>query len=301
MNTKRKKYLAILLIICTVCIGAVFTTDASPKIRSKSITLNVEQATIGIGDIITLDGVMKPVNSTDSIKWSSSNKKVATVNKYGVVTAVGEGKATITAKTSSKKKAACKVTVKQQLSLEEVSALISKECLSEETVKKLIKENTLSEADVKKIVSENSGGNSGGNTGITDWADGTELKLYSNKDFPISQDGITVQKITVRKYHYNGELAGKLQKYKYIMEIEGTLADNIDLSKYWVFISFRFMNHYSSVSDSYLLGNDSDAVVNTSFQENGGKFTFTAEQYGIYADFDEYMIVDMSVEERYEN
>lgn len=97
-HEKCKKYLALLLIICTVCMGAVFNADASPKIKSKPITLNVEQATIGTGDIITPDGVMKPINSTDSIKWSSSSQKVATVNKYGVVTAVGGGKATVTAK-----------------------------------------------------------------------------------------------------------------------------------------------------------------------------------------------------------
>lgn len=285
--------MAIILIICAVCIGTAFNADASPKIRSKSITLNVERATIGIGDIITLNGVMKPVNSTDSIKWSSSNKKVATVNKYGVVTAIGEGSVAITAKTSSKKKATCNVTVKQQLSKEEVSALISKECLSEETVKKLIKENTLSEADVKKIVSENSGGN----TGNTDWVDGTELKLYSNKDFPISQNGITVEKMTVKKYHYNGEWDGILQKYKYIVEIEGTLADDLDLSKYLASIELRLMNHDSSSATFYLLKNESGNYINTSFQQNERNFTLTSEQYGIYADYDEYMITKISTEE----
>lgn len=40
--------------------------------------------------------------------WSSSNKKVATVDKNGVVTAVKKGTVTITAKTSGGKKATCK-------------------------------------------------------------------------------------------------------------------------------------------------------------------------------------------------
>jgi uncharacterized protein YjdB len=36
------------------------------------------------------------------VKWSSSDKKVATVSKKGVVTAKGEGTAIITAKSGSK-------------------------------------------------------------------------------------------------------------------------------------------------------------------------------------------------------
>ena len=220
---KTKKYLVMLLLICTVCASSAFSINASPKVRSKSIELNVQKATIGIGDIVTLDAIMKPINSTDTIKWSSSNKKVATVNKYGTVTAIGEGSATITAKTSSKKKKTCDVTVKKQLSEAEVSALITKQCLSEETIKRMIKENTLSEADVKKIVAENSSGETSGSD--TDWADGTELKMLSSQNLPYSENGITIEKIAVRKYHYNGERNGSPQKYKYTLEVEGSIPD----------------------------------------------------------------------------
>ncbi|MGN0488464.1 MAG: Ig-like domain-containing protein [Ruminococcus sp.] len=45
-------------------------------------------------------------------KWSSSDKKVAKVNKNGKVTALKKGKATITAKLGSGKKLKCKITVK---------------------------------------------------------------------------------------------------------------------------------------------------------------------------------------------
>ena len=46
------------------------------------------------------------------LKWTSSNKKVATVNKNGKVTAKKKGTATITVKTANGKKYSCKVTVK---------------------------------------------------------------------------------------------------------------------------------------------------------------------------------------------
>lgn len=56
---KTKKYLVMLLLICTVCASSAFSINASPKVRSKSIELNVQKATIGIGDIVTLDAIMK--------------------------------------------------------------------------------------------------------------------------------------------------------------------------------------------------------------------------------------------------
>lgn len=323
-----KRYLAVLLIIFALCASTVFSVAASPKVRSKSITLNVGSATIGIGDIVTLDAVMNPANSTDTIKWTSSNNKVATVNKYGVVTALKEGKATITAKTSSKKKAKCVVTVKNHLSKAEISALISKQCLSEETVKKLIKENVLSETDVKKIVDE-SIGESMGNTlseetvkklikenalsetdvkkivdesigegmGGTDWADGTELKLLSSQSLPVSgayekdkSIQVTVEKITVRKYHYDGEWDGQARKYKYIVEIQGSRTDNFDATKYGAYVQMGFMNNYS-MAGIYVcpLEDESDWNIDSSYQESEGRFVVTTEIYSLYANYDEYM------------
>jgi hypothetical protein len=54
---------------------------------------------------------LKLKNNTKKIKWSTSNKKVATVTSKGKVKAKKAGKATITAKVGSKKYT-CKVTVK---------------------------------------------------------------------------------------------------------------------------------------------------------------------------------------------
>lgn len=51
--------------------------------------------------------------SNKTVKWSTSNKKVATVNSKGKITAKGIGKATITAKVGGKKYT-CKITVVRQ-------------------------------------------------------------------------------------------------------------------------------------------------------------------------------------------
>ena len=81
-------------------------------IKSTKVKLDATKKTIKVGKTATLKAKMTPTNSTDTLKWTSSNKKVATVDKNGKVYAVKKGTATITVKTESGKKATCKVTVK---------------------------------------------------------------------------------------------------------------------------------------------------------------------------------------------
>jgi len=78
---------------------------------STAVTLNKTSATIKKGKTLKLKATLTPKNSTDTLKFTSSKKSVATVNSKGVVTAKKAGTATITVKTSSGKKATCKVTV----------------------------------------------------------------------------------------------------------------------------------------------------------------------------------------------
>lgn len=82
------------------------------KQAAKKITLNVKKKTLKKGKTFTLKATLKPSYSTDSIKWSSSDKKVATVTAKGVVKARKKGTAVIKAKTSSKKQVTCIIRVK---------------------------------------------------------------------------------------------------------------------------------------------------------------------------------------------
>ena len=76
------------------------------------VKLNKTKVTLAKGKTVTLKATVTPSSANEKLTWSSSNKKVATVSKKGKVKAIKKGTATITVKTSSGKKATCKVTVK---------------------------------------------------------------------------------------------------------------------------------------------------------------------------------------------
>lgn len=82
--------------------------------QATSITLNRTSVTTVEGRTFKLTAKVKPSNATyKSVKWTSSNEKVAIVDSRGQVTALSKGTVTITAaaKDNSSKKAACFVIV----------------------------------------------------------------------------------------------------------------------------------------------------------------------------------------------
>ena len=100
-----KKILAIMLTL-VLSISMIPTINVS---AAKKVKLNKTKATIYVGKTVTL----KLKNNKAKVKWSSSNKKIATVSKKGKVKGKRAGKATITAKVG-KKKYKCKITVKKE-------------------------------------------------------------------------------------------------------------------------------------------------------------------------------------------
>lgn len=91
--------------------------------EEAKFSLDVTEKTLYVKgkDTVTLKA---DTNLSDKITWSSSNKKVATVNSKGVVTAKAKGTAVITA-TCGEYKATCKVSVKTPtLKLAKTSASI---------------------------------------------------------------------------------------------------------------------------------------------------------------------------------
>ena len=90
-----------------------YTVTVTVRKAPTKVALKPNQATLEIGDTLQLKAVLPSKTASNKIAWASSNKRVATVSKKGLVTAVGAGTATITVKTFNGKKATCQVTVNE--------------------------------------------------------------------------------------------------------------------------------------------------------------------------------------------
>ncbi len=89
--------------------------DEKPEniVNVTGVSLNKEKETIEVGDKINLVATIKPNNATNkNVEWKSSDEKVATISKEGIITAITEGKTIITVTTEDGKYTAnCEITV----------------------------------------------------------------------------------------------------------------------------------------------------------------------------------------------
>ena len=91
-------------------------TGEAPVVDVTDITLSETEKELTEGETFTLTATVNPADATNpAIEWSSSDVAVATVDENGVVTAVSEGEATVTATSVADptKTASCKVVVKK--------------------------------------------------------------------------------------------------------------------------------------------------------------------------------------------
>ena len=90
------------VITCKTVSGG-FTASCTIRVTTKpeSIMLNYTERDIYSTKSVVLEAIVSPAGADDKgVKWSSSNKLVATVDQNGKVTGVGTGSATITATTN---------------------------------------------------------------------------------------------------------------------------------------------------------------------------------------------------------
>jgi hypothetical protein len=116
----------------TPTVTPTITPTATPKpVAVTKVAINKATMKIEIAQKIKLTATVSPINAAvKSVKWKSSNSKIAAVSSTGYVTGIGKGSATITVTTvSGNKTAICKVTVVQPVR----SVVLNKKSL---TVKK---------------------------------------------------------------------------------------------------------------------------------------------------------------------
>ena len=109
--TGKKAGTAVITITLASGVSAEVTVTVQKKAVATSKITNVEKSLkLNIGDKKTLQPMISPITTTDKVRYTSSNKKVATVTKGGVILAKKSGKTNITVK-AGKKKVTVKVTV----------------------------------------------------------------------------------------------------------------------------------------------------------------------------------------------
>ena len=128
------------------------TTTSTTTAKTTKITLSKTTAKLVQGKTITLKATVSP-NTSAKITWTSSNKKVVTVDGSGKVKAVGKGTANVTAKTSDGKSAVCTISVitQNEAYVEEVIRLVNSE-RTKRGISKLAVNSRLSVAAQKRAV-----------------------------------------------------------------------------------------------------------------------------------------------------
>jgi uncharacterized protein YjdB len=98
-------------------VSASYTVNKASKlvttVKVTSVSLNKTKLNITVGGNYTLLATVNPIKAKDkTVKWTSSNPRIAKVDARGKVTAVSVGSATITATTvDGNKKSTCTVTI----------------------------------------------------------------------------------------------------------------------------------------------------------------------------------------------
>ncbi len=156
-----------------------------PAPEAESVELNKTAVNIGIGQSYELKSTVAPSDAVKTVKWSSSDRKIATVDKHGVVTGKKRGTVTITATTPNGLTATCKVNVKHAPE----SITLDKETLTL---------NVNSSYTFKKILSENSASS-------FKWtsSDPSVVRVYSTGKIVAQKAGTSVITVTT----YNGKTA----------------------------------------------------------------------------------------------
>lgn len=115
--------------------ASCIVTVMKKEIPITSVSLNKNELNLKAGKSEVLIATINPANTTNdkTLKWTSSNEAVATVNENGEVKAISQGTAMITVTTINDKTASCTVNVTQINTAELVALVNSAEALNEDS------------------------------------------------------------------------------------------------------------------------------------------------------------------------
>lgn len=116
-------------------------------VAPKKIVLNSKKETTAVGCSLTLKvQSVKPISASKKVTWSSSNTKVATVNKKGIVKAKKTGTVVITAKSTENKKAVAKCKIRVYKATKKMKLVSEKAYTMNQGEKLILKAKVMSPA-----------------------------------------------------------------------------------------------------------------------------------------------------------
>lgn len=86
------------IINCRTSGNLITKCQVQVRLSADSVEIKAEKDSIYIGEVLSLNAVMEPKNTTDSIEWLSDNEEVARITSGGTVKGKSSGIAVITAK-----------------------------------------------------------------------------------------------------------------------------------------------------------------------------------------------------------
>ena len=102
---KSSSKLPIIIIAAILIIGGIVAAILALGSKSElvTLTLNQQQVELLVGESDTIVAVVEPEDMDMAVRWSSSDESIAMVGTTGIVRAIGEGQATLTALVQPKK------------------------------------------------------------------------------------------------------------------------------------------------------------------------------------------------------
>lgn len=103
ITAKKKGTAKITVTLASGASAKVTVKVQTGTVKTKKVSVTSKKLTLKKKQKVNLGTTLNPLTSQQKVTYTTSNKKVATVSKKGVVTAKGKGKAKITVKSGSKK------------------------------------------------------------------------------------------------------------------------------------------------------------------------------------------------------
>lgn len=103
ITAKKKGTAKITVTLASGASAKVTVKVQTGTVKTKKVSVTSKKLTLKKKQKVNLGTTLSPLTSQQKVTYTTSNKKVATVSKKGVVTAKGKGKAKITVKSGSKK------------------------------------------------------------------------------------------------------------------------------------------------------------------------------------------------------